>query len=67
MERKLIGGAQECLLKQCIRCKKCKGKETVKEKKRQEIYVEKGMTDRQRIVLAGEGDQSVSYYSVQGE
>ena len=40
-------------------CKKCKGKKTVKEKKRQEIFIEKGMTDRQRIVLSGEGDQSV--------
>ena len=29
------------------------------EKKKQEIWVEKGMTDRQRIVLAGEGDQVV--------
>ncbi|PAV16459.1 hypothetical protein PNOK_0807900 [Pyrrhoderma noxium] len=38
-------------------CKKCKGKKTIKEKKRQEIFVEKGMSDRQRIVLAGEGDQ----------
>ncbi|KAF9046879.1 DnaJ-domain-containing protein [Hymenopellis radicata] len=38
-------------------CKKCKGEKTVKEKKRQEIFVEKGMTNRQRIVLAGAGDQ----------
>ena len=41
------------------RCKKCKGEKTVKEKTRQEIFVEKGMTDRQRIVLAGAGDQQV--------
>ncbi|TDL25612.1 DnaJ-domain-containing protein [Rickenella mellea] len=39
------------------RCKKCKGRKTVQEKKRQEIFIEKGMTDRQRIVLTGEGDQ----------
>lgn len=45
-------------LREKDRCKKCKGKKTVKEKKRQEIFVEKGMTDHQRIVLAGEGDQS---------
>lgn len=31
----------------------------MKEKKRQEIFVEKGMADRQRIVLAGAGDQEV--------
>ncbi|KAH8118129.1 DnaJ-domain-containing protein, partial [Phellopilus nigrolimitatus] len=47
-------------LREKDRCKKCKAKKTVKEKKRQEIFVEKGMTDRQRIVLTGEGDQSAS-------
>ncbi len=31
----------------------------MKEKKRQEIFVEKGMTNRQRIVLASAGDQEV--------
>ncbi|KAJ3567883.1 hypothetical protein NP233_g6069 [Leucocoprinus birnbaumii] len=45
------------LLKEKDRCKKCKGSKTVKEKVRQEIFVEKGMTDRQRIVLAGAGDE----------
>ncbi|KAF9453473.1 DnaJ-domain-containing protein [Macrolepiota fuliginosa MF-IS2] len=49
-------GAGE-LLKEKDRCKKCKGSKTVKEKVRQEIFIEKGMTDRQRIVLAGAGDQ----------
>jgi len=44
-------------LKEKDRCKRCKGEKTVKEKTRQEIFVEKGMTDRQRIVLAGAGDQ----------
>ena len=50
------------LAKSCsgCRCKKCKGRKTVTEKKRQEIFIEKGMTDKQRIVLAGEGDQTVS-------
>jgi len=31
----------------------------LKEKTRQETFVEKGMTDRQQIVLAGAGDQQV--------
>lgn len=44
------------------RCKKCKGTKTVKEKTRQEIHVEKGMTNGQRIVLHGAGDQEVSNY-----
>ncbi|KAG9315267.1 hypothetical protein JVU11DRAFT_4401 [Chiua virens] len=39
------------------RCKKCKGGKTVQEKTRQEIFVEKGMPDGYRIVLAGAGDQ----------
>ncbi|KAI0067380.1 DnaJ-domain-containing protein [Artomyces pyxidatus] len=44
-------------LREKDRCKKCKGEKTVSEKTRQEIYVEKGMSDGQRIVLAGAGDQ----------
>ncbi|KAK1222851.1 hypothetical protein PQX77_014273 [Marasmius sp. AFHP31] len=44
-------------LREKDRCKKCKGEKTVKEKNRQEIFVEKGMADRQRIVLAGAGDE----------
>ena len=43
------------------RCKKCKGEKTVKEKTRQEIFIEKGMPDGHRIVLAGAGDQQVSH------
>ncbi|KAG9017151.1 hypothetical protein FRB90_001575 [Tulasnella sp. 427] len=39
------------------RCKKCKGEKTVKEKKKVDIYIEKGMADKQKIVLHGEGDQ----------
>lgn len=34
----------------------------MKEKKRQEIFVERGMTDHHRIVLAGEGDQLVKFF-----
>ncbi|PPQ68226.1 hypothetical protein CVT26_005759, partial [Gymnopilus dilepis] len=44
-------------LKEKERCKKCKGEKTIHEKTRQEIFIEKGMADRQRIVLAGAGDQ----------
>ncbi|CCM00072.1 uncharacterized protein FIBRA_02099 [Fibroporia radiculosa] len=40
-----------------FRCKKCKGRKTVKEKTRQEIYIERGMPDRHKIVLAGAGDE----------
>lgn len=43
------------------RCKKCKGEKTVKEKTRQEIFIEKGMPEGYRIVLAGAGDQQVSH------
>lgn len=48
------------------RCKKCKGKKTVKEKTRQEIFVERGMADRQRIVLSGAGDEEVRFSGLTG-
>lgn len=44
-------------LREKDQCKKCKGRKTVKEKTRQEIFIERGMTDRQKIVLAGAGDE----------
>ncbi|KAL4264746.1 DnaJ-domain-containing protein [Pleurotus pulmonarius] len=44
-------------LREKDRCKKCKGKKTTTEKTRQEIFIEKGMEDKQRIVLSGAGDQ----------
>ncbi|KAJ4480078.1 hypothetical protein J3R30DRAFT_3468087 [Lentinula aciculospora] len=44
-------------LREKDRCKKCKGSGTVQEKTRQEIIIEKGMADQQRIVLAGAGDE----------
>ena len=47
------------MLSWCFRCKKCKGSRTVKEKKRLEIFIEKGMPNHHRIVLQGEGDQEV--------
>jgi DnaJ-class molecular chaperone len=52
----------------CVyRCKKCKGTKTVKEKTRQEIHVERGMTNNQRIILAGAGDQQVGGSPQTGE
>ena len=33
----------------------------MKEKKRQEIFIEKGMPSLHRIVLQGEGDQEVKH------
>lgn len=47
-----------------FRCKKCKGERTVKEKTRQEIYIERGMPDGYRIVLTGAGDQEVSFSTI---
>ncbi|TFY55161.1 hypothetical protein EVJ58_g8419 [Rhodofomes roseus] len=44
-------------LREKDQCKKCKGKKTVKEKNRREIFIEPGMPDRHRIVLAGAGDE----------
>ena len=45
------------------RCKKCKGSRTVTEKAKQDIYVERGMSDGQKIVLPGAGDQLVRFIS----
>lgn len=39
------------------RCKKCKGKRTVQEKKVLEIYIPRGSMQGERIVLEGEADQ----------
>lgn len=39
------------------RCKACNGKKTVRDRKILEVHVEKGMSDGQRIVFSGEGDQ----------
>jgi hypothetical protein len=52
-------GADVCWL--WPRCKKCRGEKTVKEKNRQEVVIEKGMTDNQRIILAGAGDEEVEW------
>ncbi|KAF0530529.1 DnaJ-domain-containing protein [Gigaspora margarita] len=39
------------------KCKKCKGLKVVEEKKRLDIYIEKGMQNNQKIVMQGEADQ----------
>ncbi|POR33010.1 DnaJ protein [Tolypocladium paradoxum] len=39
------------------RCKKCKGKRTVQEKKALEIYIPRGSMQGERIMLEGEADQ----------
>jgi hypothetical protein len=33
----------------------------VKEKNRQEVVIERGMADKQRIILAGAGDEEVPF------
>ncbi|KAF8339684.1 uncharacterized protein EI90DRAFT_2270038 [Cantharellus anzutake] len=44
-------------IKERDRCKKCKGKKTIKEKKAVDLVVEKGMAHNQKIVMKGAGDQ----------
>lgn len=39
------------------RCKQCQGKKVVRDRKILEVHVDKGMTDGQKIVFNGEGDQ----------
>lgn len=39
------------------RCKHCHGKKVVRERKILEVHVDKGMTDGQKIIFNGEGDQ----------
>lgn len=58
----MIIDAKQSAAKKLQRCKKCKGEKVVQEKTRQEIHVERGMTDGQRIVLAGAGDQEVGAF-----
>jgi DnaJ family protein A protein 2 len=45
------------MIKEKDRCKKCKGKRTVQEKKALEIYIPRGSMQGERIVLEGEADQ----------
>lgn len=39
------------------RCKQCQGKKVVRDRKILEVNVDKGMTDGQKIMFSGEGDQ----------
>lgn len=41
-------------------CKKCQGAKTTKEKKKLDVVVQRGSIDGDRVVLRGEGDESVS-------
>ncbi|VVD02892.1 dnaJ homolog subfamily A member 1 [Leptidea sinapis] len=39
------------------RCKICQGRKTVRDRKIIEVHIDKGMTDGQKIIFSGEGDQ----------
>ncbi|XP_023029781.1 dnaJ heat shock protein family (Hsp40) member A4-like [Leptinotarsa decemlineata] len=39
------------------RCKQCLGKKVVRDRKVLEVHIDKGMTDGQKIIFNGEGDQ----------
>ena len=39
------------------RCKECKGRKVVQDKKVLEVHIDKGMADGQKVVFSGEGDQ----------
>lgn len=39
------------------RCKQCNGRKVIRDRKILEVYVDKGMSDGQKIVFNGEGDQ----------
>lgn len=43
------------------RCRRCRGRKVVDEKKFLDVYVERGMAEGQRICMRGEGDQEVMY------
>nr|XP_031859221.1 uncharacterized protein CI109_005417 [Kwoniella shandongensis]KAA5526293.1 hypothetical protein CI109_005417 [Kwoniella shandongensis] len=45
-------------LREKEKCKKCKGKKVVKEKKRIEFMIDPGTEDGERIALRGEGDEA---------
>lgn len=39
------------------KCRNCQGRKTVRERKILEVHIDKGMSDGQKIVFSGEGDQ----------
>lgn len=46
------------IIREQDRCKVCKGKKIVREKKVLEVHIDKGMRDGQRVVFSGESDQT---------
>lgn len=44
------------------RCKDCSGNKVTQEKKIIEVYIEKGMRDREKIVFSGLGDEAPGIY-----
>lgn len=46
------------IMKEKDRCKECKGKKIVNERKVLQVHIDKGMQDGQRITFSGEGDQA---------
>lgn len=53
------GGKGETI-KEEDKCKNCKGKKVVKEKKILQVYIDPGMKHGQKIVFSGEADEAVS-------
>jgi len=53
------------IIKEKDKCTKCKGQKTIQQKKTIEVWIERGMTHKQKIILNGEGDQAVSSNSYQ--
>lgn len=45
------------IINQRDRCKSCQGKKVIRDRKILEVHIDKGMTDGQKIVFSGEGDQ----------
>lgn len=46
------------IVKEKDRCKECKGKKIINERKVLQVHIDKGMQDGQRITFNGEGDQA---------
>jgi len=51
------GGKGE-VIKEEDKCKNCKGKKVIKEKKILQVYVDKGMKHGQKVVFSGEADEA---------
>jgi DnaJ-class molecular chaperone len=52
------------ILNEKDRCKQCQGKKTIKQKKKFEVNVDKGMQDSQKITFRGESNQEVREFSL---